>query len=140
MEKNKSGGNPANGSFQKAVALLGISPDKISKEQLHTSAAAKALSDDAGKSLIKPVKIVFESSKHGDEFWAFANSDNTDKPAEITTFTADNVVVTPNAPLIIKPSGKEPVVVNIDTLTMEPGGQIQCLTSVILNVTTFIKQ
>jgi len=140
MEKNNTGNNLSTGRFQQAVDLLGISPDKIKTGRLQTSPFTKVVTDDSDTSIIRPVKVAFSNTAQRDSFLSFANYSNDNFPMEVTTFSANDVVVTAQNPLIINPSGTDPVVVNIGTLTMELGGQVECLTSVIMNVTTFIKQ
>lgn len=140
MEKNNTGNNLSTGRFQQAVDLLGISPDKIKTDRLQTSPFTKLVTDDSDTSVIRPVKVAFSNTAQRDSFLSFANYSNDNFPMEVTTFSANDVLVTAQNPLVISPSGPNPVVVNIGTLTMEPGGQIECLTSVIMNVTAFIKQ
>jgi hypothetical protein len=140
MEKNNTGDNLSTGRFQQAVDQLGISSDKINPERLQTSPFTKLVTDDSDTSIIRPVKVAFDNVAQRDSFLSFANYSNDNFPMEVITFSANDVVVTAQNPLVIGPSGTNPVIVNIGTLTIETGGQIECLTSVIMNVTTFIKQ
>ena len=63
--------------------------------------------------------------------------DNT--ATKVTAMLSNNVTVTANNPLVINAGSTDPVVVHIDTLTLETGGQIQCNTAVTMTVENFIK-
>lgn len=67
-------------------------------------------------------------------------SQRTKFPDTPTIMLSGDIKVTPTDPLIINPGSSSPVIVNVDTLTLENGGQIQCNTSVVLTVENFIKQ
>jgi hypothetical protein len=60
-------------------------------------------------------------------------------PMTMNAFTAEDIVVTADNPLIISPQGHDPVSVTCNTLTLEPGGQIICEAPVILTCNTFTK-
>ncbi len=61
-------------------------------------------------------------------------------PLNSTAAAVSNVTVTKDNPLIINPGPHDPVIVNIGTLTLEEGGQIQCNCAVVLKVQNFIKE
>jgi hypothetical protein len=58
---------------------------------------------------------------------------------KVAVYTAPpDVVVTPGNPLII--SGSGPVSVSFNTVTIEPGGQIQVTTAADISINTLIKK
>ncbi len=63
--------------------------------------------------------------------------DNT--ATKVTARLSNNITVTANDPLVINAGSTDPVVVHIDTLTLETGAQIQCNTAVTMTVENFIK-
>ena len=65
--------------------------------------------------------------------------DASDSSTKVTAMLSNNVTVTAGNPLVINPGSTYPVVVHIDTLTLETGGQIQCNTAVTMTVENFIK-
>lgn len=56
----------------------------------------------------------------------------------IQTYAVEDIVVTPANPWVI--SGSGPVVVNVNKVTVEPGGQIQVLTDASITIAELIKQ
>lgn len=56
----------------------------------------------------------------------------------VQKYDVENIVVTPSNPWVI--SGQGPVVVNVDKVTVEPGGQIQVLTDASIKIAELIKQ
>ncbi|MCG7409288.1 hypothetical protein MH117_17865 [Paenibacillus sp. ACRRX] len=61
-------------------------------------------------------------------------------PIKAGVFACEDIVVTPDQPLIIEPHGHDPVVLTCNSITLEPGGQIICQAPVILSVNTFTKK
>lgn len=61
-------------------------------------------------------------------------------PMSMSAYACENITVTADNPLVIEPHGHDPVSVVVNTLTLEPGGQIICEAPVIMTVNTFIKQ
>ncbi|WP_041257379.1 hypothetical protein [Fibrella aestuarina] len=128
-------------AFQQVLALLNLTPPPTN--QLQTSAASQFLSTDPAQSLIAPTVVTLTDTDEQTALLAFfGRTEPLEEtgPVELTTFTANDVTVKAGAPLQIMPADHSPVLVNIDTLTLEQGAQIQCFTSVILTVGTLIKQ
>lgn len=56
----------------------------------------------------------------------------------VQKYDVEDIVVTPSNPWVI--SGQGPVVVNVDKVTVEPGGQIQVTTDASIKIAELIKQ
>lgn len=143
MDQQKTTNNPV-GYFDQALSLLGITPSSITADSLQTSAASATLTDDpALASLIKPKNVTFSSAGELEAFLSFAQT-NTDKnpgfPTQIYTYNAKEVIVSPGYPLVINSTGGNPVIVNIESLTLLPGARIQCNCGVIFSINILIKQ
>ena len=65
---------------------------------------------------------------------------DTTYPLALTCYVGGDVVVRAGEPLVLGGAGPGPVLYTYDTLTLEPGAQIQCTTAVVLTVSHFIKQ
>lgn len=61
-------------------------------------------------------------------------------PMRLITYAASTIVISPGHPLIIEPSGHDPVLLEFDLIEIEPGGQIICGAPVIIKVKQFIKK
>lgn len=62
-------------------------------------------------------------------------------PIRAGVFAVEDIVVKPNHPLVIEPEeGHDPVILNVNSITLAPGGQIFCHTPVIIIANKFIKQ
>ncbi|WP_010502012.1 hypothetical protein [Paenibacillus elgii] len=62
-------------------------------------------------------------------------------PIQAGVFAVNDIVVKPDHPLVIEPEeGHDPVILNVNSITLEPGGQIFCHTPVIIIANKFIKQ
>ena len=125
MSEKHDGNNIASSYFNKALQLLGITPGST------------------GGSLKDPVKVVFKNKEDRDAYLRFMQSDpekNKDFPLELNSYNIEEIVITPEKPLVIEPEpdGK-PAIVNIGTLTMKSGGQILCNTNAFVTVGEFIK-
>lgn len=112
--------------YNHVLALLGISPQS------------------GPLSIDKPVKVAFNTTEERDAYIRFTRSaieQNLDFPMELNSYNAETVVVTPSSPLLIEAEKDgRPVIVNIGTLIMEPGGQIECYTKAFVTVGEFIKK
>lgn len=65
---------------------------------------------------------------------------DTTYPLALTCYVGGDIVVRAGEPLVLGEPGPAPVLYTYDTLTLEPGAQIQCTTAVVLTVSHFIKQ
>lgn len=143
MDQQTTTNNPP-GYFEQALSLLGIAPSSVTAGSLQTSASSATLTDDANaESLIKPMNITFISSAAKDSFLSFAQIDmskGTGFPMQLNTYNASEITVTPDNPLVINSGAGNPVIVNIETLTLQPGARIQCNCGVIFSINNFIKQ
>jgi len=87
--------------------------------------------------------LTFSSEKVKNEYLATLNVPEEQQahfPLSFEVQTADDVVVSPNNPLIIKSSDGSPVVRSYNQITIETGGQIQCLADTVLTVNKIIKK
>ncbi|MEZ0612227.1 hypothetical protein ACAW74_27200 [Fibrella sp. WM1] len=128
-------------AFQQILALLNLTAPPV--DPLQTSAARQVLSADPAQSLIAPTTVTLATTDEQAALLAFFGQTGPleeNGPVELTTFTANNVTVKAGEPLQIMPTDHSPVLVNIDTLTLEQGAQIQCFTAVVFTVGTLIKQ
>lgn len=62
-------------------------------------------------------------------------------PIQVGVFSVEDIVVKPDHPLVIEPEeGHDPLILNVNSITLEPGGQIFCHTPVIIIANKFVKQ
>lgn len=93
-------------------------------------------SGSAFKAEMKDVSAVRSFASHPDTA-KFKSAVKSAMP-QVAVYTADDdVIVTPQNPLVI--SGSGPVEANFGTVTIEPGGQILVYTAATINIATLKK-
>lgn len=129
--------------YYQVLDLLGVVPTAVATDRLTTGGDMdNIVADGYADSFIRPVKVRFKSDAGKTAFMALAGCTHLPAsaiPEEVVAFNAQSVVVTPGNPLVIESKDDNPAIVNIDTLTLESGGQIICNSSAIVTITTFIK-
>lgn len=90
----------------------------------------------AFKAEMKDVSAVNSFAAHPDTT-KFKSTMKSAMPQVAVYTTADDVIVTPQNPLVI--SGSGPVEANFGTVTIEPGGQILVYTAATINIDTLKK-
>lgn len=61
-------------------------------------------------------------------------------PMQVGVCTGDDIVVQANSPLVLNPQGHDLLIVNHNSITLEPGAEIQVEGPVAIYVQTFTKQ